>query len=76
VQQLIAQVAVTGQRALLCRLPRHLGQARPGASVTSVSTDLEPPLDFAVAEADITDAGAAPGVQIGTLGDVRVMATR
>ena len=46
------------------------------ASVTSVSTDLEPPLDFAVAEADISDAGAAHDVQIGTLGDVRVVAAR
>jgi RND family efflux transporter MFP subunit len=47
-----------------------------GASVTSVATDLEPPLDFAVAEADISDTGAAHGVQIGTLGDVRVVAAK
>jgi RND family efflux transporter MFP subunit len=46
------------------------------ASVTSVSTDLEPPLDFAVAEADILDSGAARELQIGTLGDVRVVASR
>ena len=46
------------------------------ARVTSVSTDLEPPLDFAVAEADIGDTGAAHDVQIGTLGDVRVVARR
>jgi hypothetical protein len=46
------------------------------ASVTSVSTDLEPPLDFAVAEADIRDAGAAHDLQIGTLGDIRVVAAR
>jgi len=43
------------------------------ARVTSVSTDLEPPLDFAVAEADIVDPGAARDVQIGTLGEVRVL---
>lgn len=43
------------------------------ARVTSVSTDLEPPLDFAVAEADIVDPGAARDVQIGTLGEVRVI---
>lgn len=42
------------------------------ARVTSVSADLEPPLDFAVAEADIVDRSAARGVQIGTLVDVRV----
>jgi macrolide-specific efflux system membrane fusion protein len=53
------------------------GADRPlGARVTSVSSDLEPPLDFAVAEADIVDAGAARDVQIGTLGDVRVVAPR
>lgn len=46
------------------------------ARVTSVSSDLEPPLDFAVAEADIVDAGAARDVQIGTLGDVRAVAPR
>jgi len=46
------------------------------ARVTSVSSDLEPPLDFAVAEADIVDAGAARDVQIGTLGDVRTVAAR
>jgi RND family efflux transporter MFP subunit len=50
------------------------GADRPlRANVTSVSSDLEPPLDFAVAEADIIDAGAARDVQIGTLGDVRVV---
>ncbi|HEX3482685.1 MAG TPA: HlyD family efflux transporter periplasmic adaptor subunit [Kofleriaceae bacterium] len=43
------------------------------ARVSSVSTDLEPPLDFAVAEADILDPGAARDVQIGTLGEVRVI---
>ncbi|HEX3760629.1 MAG TPA: HlyD family efflux transporter periplasmic adaptor subunit [Kofleriaceae bacterium] len=43
------------------------------ARVTSVSADLEPPLDFAVAEANIVDPGAARGVQIGTLVDVRVV---
>jgi RND family efflux transporter MFP subunit len=46
------------------------------ARVSSVSTDLEPPLDFAVAEADISNAGAAHDIQIGTLGDVRVVATQ
>jgi hypothetical protein len=45
------------------------------ARVTSVSADLEPPLDFAVAEADIVDAGVARDVQIGTLGDVRAVAS-
>jgi RND family efflux transporter MFP subunit len=51
------------------------GADRPlRASVTSVSSDLEPPLDFSVAEADIADAGAAHDVQIGTLGDVRIIA--
>jgi RND family efflux transporter MFP subunit len=50
------------------------GADRPlRARVTSVSSDLEPPLDFAVAEADIEDAAAAREVQIGTLGDVRVV---
>lgn len=43
------------------------------ARVTSVSADLEPPLDFAVAEADIVDPGAARGVQIGTLVEVRAV---
>jgi RND family efflux transporter MFP subunit len=53
------------------------GADRPlRAHVTSVSSDLEPPLDFAVAEADIVDAGAARDVQIGTLGDVRVVAAK
>src|SRR5262245_55568384 len=42
------------------------------ARVTSVSSDLEPPLDFAVAEADIVDAAAARGVQIGTVVDVEI----
>ena len=46
------------------------------ARVASVSSDLEPPLDFAVGEADIIDAGAAHDVQIGTLGDVHVVASR
>jgi hypothetical protein len=46
------------------------------AHVTSVSSDLEPPLDFAVAETDIVDAAAARGVQIGTLVEVRVVAAR
>jgi RND family efflux transporter MFP subunit len=51
------------------------GSDRPlQARVTSVSSELEPPLDFAVAEADIVDAGAARDVQIGTLGDVRAAA--
>jgi RND family efflux transporter MFP subunit len=40
------------------------------AQVTSVSADLEPPLDFAVAEADVTSD--AHDVQVGTVGDVRV----
>ncbi|HEU4730930.1 MAG TPA: HlyD family efflux transporter periplasmic adaptor subunit, partial [Kofleriaceae bacterium] len=44
------------------------------ARVTSVSADLELPLDFAVGEADIADMQAARDVQIGTLGDVRVVA--
>jgi hypothetical protein len=35
---------------------------------------LEPPLDFAVTEADILDAATARNVQIGTLDDVRVAA--
>jgi macrolide-specific efflux system membrane fusion protein len=53
------------------------GADRPlRARVTSVSSDLEPPLDFAVAEADILDARAARDVQIGTLGDVRAVAPR
>lgn len=53
------------------------GADRPlRARVTSVSSDLEPPLDFAVAEADIVDASAARDVQIGTLGDVRAVAPR
>jgi RND family efflux transporter MFP subunit len=46
------------------------------ARVTSVSSDLPPPLDFAVAEAELVDAGAARDVQIGTLGDVRAVAPR
>lgn len=46
------------------------GLAALAAHVTSVSADLEPPLDFAVAEADITDA--APDLQIGVLGEVRI----
>ena len=41
------------------------------AKVASVSADLEPPLDFAVAEADVV--GPAPDIQIGTVGDVRVV---
>jgi hypothetical protein len=50
------------------------GADRPlRARVTSVSSDLEPPLDFAVGEADILDANAARDVQIGTLGEVRVV---
>ena len=53
------------------------GADRPlRAHVTSVSSDLEPPLDFAVAEADIVEAVAARDVQIGTLGDVRVVAAK
>jgi hypothetical protein len=61
------------------------GADRPlRARVTSVSSDLEPPLDFAVTEADIinasvnasVDAAAARGVQVGTLVDVRVVAAR
>ena len=40
------------------------------ARVTSVSMDLEPPLDFAVAEADLL--GGSTELQIGTLGDVRI----
>ena len=46
------------------------------ARVTSVSSDLEPPLDFAVAEADVVDAGATHGGQIGTLVDVRLVAQK
>jgi len=42
------------------------------AHVTSVSADLEPPLDFAVAEADLEPGAALAEVQVGTLGDVRV----
>jgi len=53
------------------------GAERPlRARVTSVSSDLELPLDFAVAEADILDASAARDVQIGTLGEVRAVAPR
>ena len=53
------------------------GADRPlRAHVTSVSSDLEPPLDFAVAEADIVEAVAARDVQFGTLGDVRVVAAK
>jgi hypothetical protein len=37
-----------------------------------VSADLEPPLDFAVAEADVV--GAMPDVPVGSVGDVRVTA--
>ena len=40
------------------------------AHITAVSADLEPPLDFAVAEADITDT--TPDLQIGVLGEVRI----
>ena len=40
------------------------------ARVTSISSDLEPPLDFAVAEADVE--GGSQDVQIGTVGDVTV----
>ena len=48
------------------------GVAQPlQARVTTVSSDLEPPLEFAVAEADVI--GAAPiGAQIGEIGDVRI----
>jgi multidrug efflux pump subunit AcrA (membrane-fusion protein) len=50
------------------------GADRPlRARITAVSTDLEPPLDFAVAEADILDPNAARDVQIGTLGEVRMI---
>ena len=53
------------------------GADRPlQARVVSVSSELEPPLDFAVAEADIVNAAAAHDVQIGTLGDVRAVAAR
>lgn len=41
------------------------------AHVTSVSPDLEPPLDFAIAEADI--APPASDVPVGALGDVQVV---
>jgi macrolide-specific efflux system membrane fusion protein len=51
------------------------GAPRPlSAVVTTLSADLEPPLDFAVAEADIVDEPAAHDVQVGTLGEVRVAA--
>ncbi len=40
------------------------------ARVSSVSADLEPPLDFAVAEADVV--GTMPDVPVGSVGDVRV----
>ena len=39
------------------------------ATVRSVSADLEPPLDFAVAEADVV---GAPDLPIGSVGDVRI----
>lgn len=41
------------------------------ARVTSVSADLEPPLDFAVAEAEVI--GDAPDAPIGSVGDVQVV---
>nr|HEX4312384.1 HlyD family efflux transporter periplasmic adaptor subunit [Kofleriaceae bacterium] len=44
------------------------------ARVTSLSADLEPPLDFAVAEAAVV--GATPDAPIGSVGDVRVVAGR
>jgi macrolide-specific efflux system membrane fusion protein len=51
------------------------GADRPvQARVASVSSELEPPLDFAVSEADIVDADATRDIQIGTLGDVRAVA--
>jgi len=40
------------------------------AKVSSVSADLEPPLDFAVAEADVV--GTTPDLPIGSVGDVRI----
>nr|HEX4318796.1 efflux RND transporter periplasmic adaptor subunit [Kofleriaceae bacterium] len=40
------------------------------AKVRTLSADLEPPLDFAVAEADVV--GDAPDAPIGSVGDVRV----
>lgn len=42
------------------------------AKVTSVSADLEPPLDFAIADAAILDPGAAKDVMVGTHVDVRL----
>ena len=59
---------------LPARYPRT--RSSGGPSRREVSADFEPPLDFAVAEADIVDAGAAHDVQIGTLGDVRAVAAR
>ena len=53
------------------------GTDRPlRARVTSVSSDLGPPLDFALAEAEIVDAGAARDVPARTLGEVRTAAPR
>ena len=43
------------------------------ARVTAVSSDLEPPLDFAVGEADILEDAAASDVQVGALGELRVI---
>lgn len=40
------------------------------ARVTSISADLEPPLDFGVAEAEVIDG--SQDVQIGTVGDVTI----
>jgi RND family efflux transporter MFP subunit len=41
------------------------------AEVKSVSADLEPPLDFAVAEADVV--GNPPDMPVGSVGDVRIV---
>jgi hypothetical protein len=53
------------------------GKAQPlRARVASVSSDLGPPLDFALAEAEIVDAAAARDIPIGTHGDLRTLAPR
>jgi hypothetical protein len=56
-----------------------VGNAQPlRARVASVSNDLGPPLDFALAEAEIeiVDAAAARDIPIGTHGDLRTLAPR
>ena len=45
------------------------------ARVASISSDLGPPLDFALAEAEIVDAAAARDIPAGTHGDLRTLAT-